>query len=113
MIRNFTLSVILSLCASLFCKFASAITYVNNGTNTNYTLNAGDSLYIASGTYTGTISGLNSVSAKITVSDMAIFQPAGFPNNAVCTMNVYEQLFLIIIYAPIQTLSLIIMEFFQ
>src|SRR6188474_3962460 len=105
MIRNFTLSVILSLCASLFCKFASAITYVNNGTNTNYTLNAGDSLYIASGTYTGTISGLNSVSAKITVSDMAIFQPAGFPNNAVCTMNVYEQLFLIIIYAPIQTLS--------
>ena len=89
MIRNFTLSVILSLCASLFCKFASAITYVNNGTNTNYTLNAGDSLYIASGTYTGTISGLNSVSAKITVSDMAIFQPAGFPNNAVCTMNVY------------------------
>jgi hypothetical protein len=89
MLRKFTFPALLTICSFVVGKFSFATTYVNNGTNTNYTLNAGDSLYIASGTYTGTISGLNSVSTKITVSDMAIFQPAGFPNNAVCTMNVY------------------------
>jgi hypothetical protein len=81
MVRNFTLSVILSLCASLFCKFANAITYVDNGTSTTYSLNSGDSLYIASGTYTGIINGFPS-GAKITVSGSAIFQPSSmdFPD---------------------------------
>jgi len=92
MVRNFTLSVILSLCASLFCKFANAITYVDNGTSTTYSLNSGDSLYIASGTYTGSITGFPS-GAKITVSDLAIFQPSSFPNtngnSAKGTMWVY------------------------
>jgi len=81
MTRNFTLSVILSLCASLFCKFASAITYVDNGTSTTYSLNSGDSLFIATGTYTGNINSFPS-GAKITVSDMAIFNPSTFPNTS-------------------------------
>ena len=92
MVRNFTLSVILSLCASLFCKFANGITYVDNGTSTTYSLNSGDSLYIASGTYTGSITGFPS-GAKITVSDLAVFQPSSFPNtngnSAKGTMWVY------------------------
>lgn len=89
MVRNFTLSVILTLCAFLFCKFTYAITYVDNGTSTTYSLNSGDSLYIASGTYTGIISGF-AAGAKITVSDAAIFQPAGMPfPNIRGTMYIY------------------------
>ena len=89
MTRNFTLSVILSACSLLFCKFSNATTYVDNGTSNTYALNAGDSLYIASGTYTGIISSFAS-GAKITVSDAAIFQPSSmsFPNVR-GTMYVY------------------------
>ena len=88
MVRNFTLSVILSLCASLFCKYANAITYVDNGGNTNYNLSSADSLFIASGIYTGTIQGF-AAGARITISDLATFTPAGMPNNANGTIYNY------------------------
>jgi hypothetical protein len=69
-------------------KLSFATTYVDNGTNTNYALNSGDSLYIASGTYTGDITKFAS-GAKITVSIDAIFQPVSIPSNSGGTMNVY------------------------
>ncbi|MBX3242728.1 MAG: T9SS type A sorting domain-containing protein [Chitinophagaceae bacterium] len=56
--------------------FATAqSTYVNNGNSANYTFAAGDSLYIASGTYTGTIN-CWVANTKITVAAGASFQPA-------------------------------------
>ncbi len=50
-------------------------TYVNNGTATNYSFSAGDSLYIASGTYTGSISSWVA-NTKITVAPGAEFRPS-------------------------------------
>ena len=88
MFRKLTLSAILTFCAFLVGKFSFATTYVDNGTATTYNLNSGDSLYIASGTYTGNISGFPA-GAKITVSDLAVFQPSNMPNNAAGTMYVY------------------------
>ena len=88
MSRNFTLSLFLTVSAFLIGKASFAITYVNNGTNTNYNLTAADSLYVAMGTYTGNITGF-AAGARITVSDLAIFQPASMPNNSAGTMYVY------------------------
>ncbi len=88
MSRNFTLSLFLTVSAFLIGKFSFAITYVNNGTNTNYNLTSADSLYIATGTYTGSITGFDA-GARITVSDLATFQPTSMPNNAAGTMYVY------------------------
>lgn len=81
MFRRLTLSLLLTICSFTICKFSFATTYVDNGTSNSYTLNASDSLYIASGTYTGNIGGFAS-GAKITVADIATFQPTGmsYPN---------------------------------
>jgi hypothetical protein len=89
MFRKPSLSILLMAFAFLLCNYAKAVTYVDNGTSNPYTLNAGDSLFIATGTYTGNIGGFAS-GAKITVSDLAIFQPTGmnFPNVR-GTMYVY------------------------
>ena len=79
--RNSTLLALISLLASVFCSQSSATTYIDNGSAATYNLNAGDSLYIASGTFTGTISGFPA-GAKIAVASGAVFQPASidFPN---------------------------------
>lgn len=89
MFRKPSLSFLPLAFAFIVCNYAYAVTYVDNGTSNSYTLNAGDSLYIASGTYTGNIGGFAS-GAKITVSDMAIFQPTGMAHpNVHGTMYVY------------------------
>lgn len=76
MFRKLTLHLILSICALVVGKYSYAITYVDNGTSNSYTLNAGDSLFVASGLYTGNIGGF-ALGAKITISDLATFQPTG------------------------------------
>jgi hypothetical protein len=58
----------------------SQTTYVDNGTSNTYTLASGDSLYISSGTFTGTINTWTSGS-KITVAQNATFKPASFSDN--------------------------------
>lgn len=58
----------------LSLKSISQTTYVNNGNATNYTLAAGDSLYIAAGTYTGSINCWVD-NTKITVAPGANFRP--------------------------------------
>lgn len=68
------------LCKTLFLLSlvngtVAQTTYVNNGTATNYNLSAGDSLYIASGTYTGSISSWVA-NTKITVAPGAEFRPS-------------------------------------
>jgi hypothetical protein len=55
-------------------------TYTDKGTNTTYTLGNGDSLYIASGTYTGVINTWTAGS-KITVAQNANFKPSSFSDN--------------------------------
>ena len=89
MFRKPTLPPLLMAFAFFICNYANAVNYIDNGTSTPYTLNAGDSLFIATGTYTGNIGGFAST-AVITVSDLAIFQPTGmaFPNVR-GTMYVY------------------------
>lgn len=79
--RNSTLIGLFCLFAIVHCKPSSATVYVDNGTATTYTLLSGDSLHIASGTYTGIINGLPT-GAKISVAVNATFQPASmaFPN---------------------------------
>ena len=81
MFRKFTLFLFLTVSAFLIGQLSFAITYINNGTNTNYNLTSADSLYVAMGTYTGSITGFDA-GARITVSDLATFQPASMPNNA-------------------------------
>ena len=88
MIRKLALSLIFTVCACAYSKNSFAITYIDNGTSTDYNLTASDSLFIASGTYSGDINSFP-VGARITVSDLAIFQPASMPNNAAGTMYVY------------------------
>src|SRR5712671_6259385 len=87
--RNSTLFALISLLSSLFCSQSSATTYIDNGSSATYSLNAGDSLYIASGTFTGTINGFPA-GAEIAVASGAVFQPASmaFP-NVHGTMYVY------------------------
>lgn len=75
MIRIFTL-----VLTALFISFTTLATvYNNNGTATNYNLNAGDSLTIRSGTYTGNITCWNA-GAKIVVLNGASFKPASLSN---------------------------------
>lgn len=81
MYRKFTLPFILIVCALITDKKSFAGTIIDNGTNTNYNLTSADSLVIATGSYTGNINSFP-FGAKITVTDMAIFQPGSFPNNA-------------------------------
>ena len=88
MFRKFTFSFILTVSAFLIGKFSNAAIINDYGSSTTYNLGASDSLTIVSGTYTGTISGFPA-GAKITVTDMAIFQPLSFPNNAAGTMYNY------------------------
>ncbi len=77
MIRNFTLTAITTI---LFSAISVAQnTYVDNGSATAYSLNNGDSLYIAGGTFTGSVNSFNS-GAKITVASGAAFQPQTFSN---------------------------------
>jgi hypothetical protein len=87
--RNSTLFALISLLASLFCSQSSATTYIDNGSSATYNLNASDSLYIASGTFTGTITGFDA-GAKIAVASGAVFQPVSMPwPNVHGTMYVY------------------------
>jgi hypothetical protein len=88
MIRNLALSFILTVTAFTVCKTSFAINYVDNGTATNYDLNPGDSLYVASGTYTGNITDFAS-GARITVANGATFTPGSMPHNANGTIHNY------------------------
>ena len=86
--RNLTLSFFLTVTALTVCKTSFAITYINNGTPTNYNLTSADSLFVASGTYTGNITGFAS-GARITISGSAIFTPGSMPHNANGTIHNY------------------------
>lgn len=72
------LAIFAIICLSITSN--SQTTYRDNGTNTTYTLGNGDSLYIASGTYTGVINTWTSGS-KITVAQNANFKPSSFNDN--------------------------------
>ncbi len=76
--RTSTLSILFALIFSFpFTFSANSTVYVNNGNSSTYILYAGDSLHIASGTYTGTI--LNwQEGAKISVANGATFKPSSF-----------------------------------
>jgi len=78
MIRISTLfSLLLVSIFSLINVEAHSTVYVDNGTSTSYNLNNNDSLYIQSGTFTGSIN--NWMGApKITVAANATFNPSGF-----------------------------------
>lgn len=80
MTRIFTYFALFFASISLFpSDLAAQTTYVNNGTNSNYSLNNGDSLYISAGTFTGKINTFNQ-GAKITVAAGATFRPEKFNN---------------------------------
>ena len=83
MFRKLTLSFLLTVCAFAVSRVSFATTYVYDGITplpNPLALNSGDSLFVATGTYSGSISSFVA-GAKITVSDMAIFQPTNFPNT--------------------------------
>ncbi len=65
----------------------AAYTYTNTGGSTNYTLTTGQSLKIASGTYTGVLDGFAS-GASVCVETGATFTPAGL-NNVAGTLSNY------------------------
>jgi len=77
MYRKSTLFGLLSLLALSFIKTSLATTYVNNGGSGTYSLNSGDSLSIAGGTFTGSITAFQT-GAKISVASGAVFQPSNF-----------------------------------
>lgn len=77
MYRNSTLFGFYTLIASCILSTASATVYTDNGSSATYSLNAGDSLSIASGTFTGTISNF-AAGAEIAVQSGAVFQPSSF-----------------------------------
>ena len=91
MLRKLTLSLVLTVCALAASKptFANLITV--NGGSAPYSLNSGDTLYIASGTYTGTVSGLSANNRTIIVAGGATFQPCLLQpdNGVVCKMFIY------------------------
>ncbi len=69
------------LLVSVFSLFSATVyggtTYISYGGSTNYTINAGDSLIIKSGTYTGAISNWQS-GPVILVEENATFSPSTF-----------------------------------
>lgn len=88
MTRIFTLFALVTLSICIFStNLGAQNTYVNNGNNSNYNLNNGDSLYISAGTFTGKINSF-SQGAKITVAAGATFRPDKF-NNPRGTLVVY------------------------
>ena len=88
MLRKFTLPFILAVFALVINKSASANLITVNGGSTPYTLANGDTLLIASGTYTGSIGGIAS-GATIIVSSLATFQPTSLPSNTTGSFYVY------------------------
>ena len=93
MLRHFTLSLFLtvSICLAGKFSFAANIT-INGASNTNYTLGAGDTLFIKNnGNYTGVISGLSGNNRVIVVEGGGIFNPSGLnpDNGVVCKMHIY------------------------
>ena len=92
MLRKLALSFLLIVCTIAVSNFsfATTITY-NGGPISDYTLVANDTLYIASGTYTGTVSGLNANNRTIIVAGGATFQPTLLQptNGVVCKMHIY------------------------
>ena len=60
---------------------AASYTYVDNGTNNSYSLNAGESLKINTGTYTGAINNF-AANSSICVETGASFIPSALTNNA-------------------------------
>jgi hypothetical protein len=90
MFRKLTLSFLLIVAVSKF-SFATIITFNAGDPIDNYSLGANDTLFIASGTYTGTVSGLNSNNKTIIVANGATFQPALLQpdNGVVCKMLIY------------------------
>jgi len=89
MFRKLTLSLILTVCSLLVGKLSFATYYNDNGTSNPYTLNTGDTLFIAANTYTGNIGGF-AIGATIIVSDLATFQPTGMSwSNVHGTMYIY------------------------
>ena len=91
MFRKLTLSFILTACTFLVGKLSFANLITVNGGSTSYSLNNGDTLFIASGTYTGSVSGLNSNNKTIIVAGGATFEPANLAptNGVVCKMHIY------------------------
>src|SRR5688572_29026726 len=67
---------------------ARAITYLDYGSCTNYSLAGGDMLNILSGVYTGTITNFGN-GALISIAGGATFAATNFPNNAAGTINNY------------------------
>jgi len=92
MFRKLTLPFLLTVCSIAVSNFsfANTITY-SGGPIIDYTLAANDTLYIASGTYTGTVSGLNANNRTIIVAGGATFQPTLLnpTNGVVCKMIIY------------------------
>jgi hypothetical protein len=90
--RKFTLPTLFTVCALALSNFsfANLITY-NGGPVSDYPLNNNDTLFIASGTYTGKVSGLNSNTITIIVANGATFQPNQLAptNGVVCKMHIY------------------------
>jgi hypothetical protein len=92
MFRKLTLSFFLTVSAFAFSNFSFANLITVNGGSTAYSLNANDTLFIASGTYTGTVSGLSSANnPTIIVAGGATFQPTLLnpTNGVVCKMFIY------------------------
>ncbi len=78
--RNSTLSIFaIALAIFTTTSLRAQHTYVDNGTSNNYNLNNGDSLYVASGTFSGNIWSFNN-GAKITIASGASFQPGNLSN---------------------------------
>lgn len=71
------ISTLLLLVLSISFSATAQQTYVDNGSNNSYTINNGDSLYIKSGTFTGTINSWQQ-GGKITVAEAASFSPSNF-----------------------------------
>lgn len=77
--RNSTLSIFVIALSLLTTSLQAQHTYVDNGSSNNYNLGNGDSLYVASGTFTGNIWSFNT-GAKITIAGGANFQPGNLSN---------------------------------
>lgn len=76
--RIFTLAILISG-LTLASTTQSQTIYIDNGSSNTYTLQNGDSLYIAQGTFTGTINDWNN-GGKVTIASGATFRPANVGN---------------------------------